>query len=131
MFLSQRIMTPEIMDSPGLSEAQHIQALRGLEHINNVSDPDRIIARPILEFARKRDLMQIKILDVACGGGDVPLSVARRLIRHGIYVELTLLDMSQTALQHAQSLAQNAGIPVQTICGDALHAPISGPFDVL
>jgi 2-polyprenyl-3-methyl-5-hydroxy-6-metoxy-1,4-benzoquinol methylase len=129
--LTDRKMTHEIMDSPGLSPAQHIQALEGLRRINRISDSGRNMAGPILEFAQKQSLRNLKILDVACGGGDVPTAVAQRLKRRGINAEFTLLDASQTALQQAQALAQNTNVQVQTICGDALRAPIEEPFDVV
>lgn len=131
MFLSRRKMTPELMDAPDVSPELHLEALGALGRINHIANADRIIARCIFQYAKKNALSQFKILDVACGGGDVPITVAKRLIRCGIRVELGLLDMSQTALNRAARLAQKSGVPAQTFCGDALQIPIPDSFDVL
>ena len=90
-------MTPEMMDEPGLDAAAHEKALAGLRRLNAAARAATGLARPIWEIARKRKLAAVSILDVACGGGDVPAAVAAALRSADVKAELTLTDRSQKA----------------------------------
>src|SRR5438270_753420 len=76
LFLRTRRRRPEIMDQPGLSPARHARALRGLARINFFSGSARILWRPLAELGR--ELGPLRILDVATGGGDLPVRLARK-----------------------------------------------------
>ena len=121
----ERRVAPELMDVPGLDPAAHAAALAGLRRINAWSGTVRQMARPLLAVARHGGLTKLTLLDIACGGGDVPVGVAQTMAQHGIEVELMLVDASATALRVAQALARQAGIPCQTVQADAL-----GPLPV-
>ncbi|HEX4124033.1 MAG TPA: methyltransferase domain-containing protein [Tepidisphaeraceae bacterium] len=128
-------MTPEIMDDPGIDPSAHAQALAGLRRINRVSHTARRMADPIWECARAHRLTTISHLDIACGGGDVPIGIAEELRRRGTSVELTLLDRSATAVTQAKSAAREAQIGCRGVVADAggeiarLFQP--GSFDVV
>ena len=118
LFTNHRTVTPEIMDRPDIAEAAHLNALEGLRRINKASKAaDRILA-PILAMARRRNLDRISLLDIACGGGDVPIGIATRAKAAGLQIDLTLLDRSATALRGAAESAQLAHIPCRTVQAD-------------
>ncbi len=75
--LGTRNRQPELMDQPGLDESLHGHALQSLSRINWISRTSAMIWKPIqklaCESAGKRSL---RILDVACGGGDVAVGLA-------------------------------------------------------
>jgi 2-polyprenyl-3-methyl-5-hydroxy-6-metoxy-1,4-benzoquinol methylase len=71
------------------------------------------------------------MLDVACGGGDVPIGVAGALQRAKIRVQLTLSDRSDVALEQAQRLAKDRGISAAALPADAVEALPRGEFDVV
>jgi hypothetical protein len=75
---------PELMDDPGLSEAEHVVALAALARINALSRTSEQIARRVASRfdARGRPAASpLKVIDVACGGGDVTIGLAVRLGR--------------------------------------------------
>jgi 2-polyprenyl-3-methyl-5-hydroxy-6-metoxy-1,4-benzoquinol methylase len=115
----RRSVTAEIMDEPGIDPAAHVEALAGLRRINRASHTVERMARPIWQFAQAHRLQRISLLDIACGGGDVPIGVAGELQRRGITVDLTLLDRSFTAIAQAESAARARGIACRGIVADA------------
>ncbi len=117
--LAQRESIAELMDAPDVAPGEHRAALLGLARINKSSRAAAIMAGPILAMARRAGLTTISILDVACGGGDVPVAVALRLRRAGVAVELTLMDRSSTALKQAGDLARREGIAATCVEGEA------------
>ena len=105
-----RHVTCEIMDSPTINSVAHLQALAGLERINRISGTARQIIEPLSALARRTGLSHLSLLDVACGGGDVPIAVALAAKKRGLHLDLTLLDRSATALHQASARATSTGI---------------------
>jgi 2-polyprenyl-3-methyl-5-hydroxy-6-metoxy-1,4-benzoquinol methylase len=118
LLTNHREMTPEIMDRADVEPDAHRDALEGLRRINAASKAAKQIARPIIALAKREGRNRISILDVACGGGDVPIGVATLAKASGIDVELILLDRSPTALQTASDAARRAGISHQCAQAD-------------
>ena len=129
--LQERLAVPELMDAPDLEGDAHLQALAGLARLNRAARAAVAIARPILALARRERLSRLTLLDVACGGGDVPVAVAEILQDVGFKPELTLTDRSDTALAAAQEYAARAGIPARCVRGEAPHGLPAGKFDVV
>ena len=127
----KRTMVGEIMDSPALDRVEHLRALAGLRRINQVSGTVDGMLRPILGWVRERGIEEIRMLDVACGGGDVPIGVAVALERAGIRVRLTLSDRSEVALEQARRLAEEGGIGAEVLAADAVAALPRGEFDLV
>jgi 2-polyprenyl-3-methyl-5-hydroxy-6-metoxy-1,4-benzoquinol methylase len=73
-------------------------------------------------MARRVGLTRVRVLDIACGGGDVAVGVACAARRQGLHVELVLVDVSATALQLAAAAAEHAGVPRQTLQINVLEA---------
>ena len=127
----KRIVVGEIMDSPTLDRVEHVRALAGLRRVNEVSNAVECMLRPIVGMARRAGLREIRMLDVACGGGDVPIGVVVAAGRAGITIHLTLTDRSEVALAHAKEFAGAQGIRVQTVQSDAVVRLPEGTFDVV
>ncbi|HWB53723.1 MAG TPA: methyltransferase domain-containing protein [Tepidisphaeraceae bacterium] len=124
-------MIGEIMDSPDIEEGALREALEGLQRINHLSETVEHILRPIEELAGRAHLNRISLLDIACGGGDVPIGIAKSAREFGVQVELTLMDRNSTALLHASQAAAEERIVCRCVQGDALSALPGNTFDVV
>ncbi len=104
--LRDRERQTELMDEPGLDPVRHIHALRALRRVNRISLAS---GRVWAEVARLYDELRrpVRVLDIACGGGDVLVDVARRARRAGVPVELHGCDVSSLAL--AEGRRRGAG----------------------
>ncbi len=138
--LSERVVEPEVMDQPGLDDAAHRAALRGLARINAVSRSAALLW-PSLAAAweAKRSAGPphagsaapvLRVLDVACGGGDVAIDLWKRARRLNVRLALTAIDVSQTAVEQARDAARHAGAGIDVVRLDALRDPLPSGFDV-
>ena len=95
---------PELMDDEGLGREPHLQALDALARVNRVS---LTAVRAWREVERLSQVCAapVRVLDVACGGGDVLIDLARRAQRRGVAVELIGLDLSPVAVERARRRA--------------------------
>ena len=128
--LSRRVIVPEIMDQPGLDASEHAQALRGLERINRISATPRILWNPIRCLA-KESSRPLRVLDIACGGGDILQQLARRSARDSLRIVYAGCDISPTAVAHAQQNADRNGHTVRFFQHDILDAPLQEHYDVV
>jgi 2-polyprenyl-3-methyl-5-hydroxy-6-metoxy-1,4-benzoquinol methylase len=126
-----RRLTPEIMDRPDVPPDAHRKALDGLRRINQSSQVVRHMLPPIAEMAQRQNLTQLRLLDVACGGGDVPVGLAVAAKQLNLKIELNLLDRSPTALAIARATAEKSCVSCTTIQADAENPLPAGSFDVI
>ena len=119
------------MDDPSLPAAEHEQALRGLARLNRWSGSARILWRPISCLAASPPGRVLRLLDVACGAGDVLVGLARRASRAGVKLELHGCDVSEAALDHARRRAAAHGLTIAFFRHNAVAAPLPGGFDVV
>ena len=91
--LSARCRLPEVMDSPGLEPERHRRALRALGRINALSRSAAALWSEIEPLARERG-GRLRVVDLACGGGDNALALSRMARRRGLDVELAGCDSS-------------------------------------
>ena len=131
--LAARNRHPELMDQPGLDAGLHGQALRGLAWINWLSNTSLVIWRQIHQLAREPDAPRpIRILDVACGGGDVAQRLARRAQRAGIEAHVDGCDINPVAIAHARAAAPRwETANVSFFQHDALRDPLPDGYDVV
>jgi 2-polyprenyl-3-methyl-5-hydroxy-6-metoxy-1,4-benzoquinol methylase len=127
----RRLLTAEKMDDPGLDATAHGRALAGLGRINRFSHAAGSLLRPLIDFAQWRRLTSIRLLDVACGGGDVPIALKALAADRGLHIDLTLCDRSLAALDYARKQAERAGLSVQTTQGDVVDRLPEGILDVV
>ncbi len=129
--LAVRFQQPELMDAPGLDPARHLHALQALERVNRVSLTAARVWAEVRALARE-GVRPVRVLDVACGGGDVLLDVARRARRHGVDVDLCGCDSSEVALERARVRAVADGLSTTRFLSvDVLREEIPGPHDVV
>ncbi|HEY8505927.1 MAG TPA: methyltransferase domain-containing protein [Gemmataceae bacterium] len=130
--LRRRRREPEVMDHPGLDEARHRGALRGLGRINRVSGTAGSLWPHVRDLARRlRPPRPLRLLDVACGGGDVALGLWRRAERAGVPVEVAGCDLSPAALRFAREWAAAAGASASFFPLDVCRDPLPAGYDVL
>lgn len=125
--LRQRVHEPEWMDEPDLDPQLHRQALGGLARLNTVGRSADILWRALRDLPRTN----IRLLDVACGGGDVLLALARRARRHGYAWQFTGVDKSETALGLAAENAARQQVPLQFEARDVLANGLPTGHDVV
>jgi SAM-dependent methyltransferase len=118
------------MDHPGLEPNRHSAALRGLTRINALSGASRLLWRPLADLARTTPC-PLRVLDLATGGGDVPLRLWRRARRAGLDVRLEGCDISPVAVEHARAAAARAGAPVRFFVHDALAGLPAEGYDAV
>jgi len=129
--VSQRRRTPEVMDDPALDAARHAAALAGLARINLWSGSVRALWSAIRANGLASRGERLRILDVASGGGDVPIGLALRARRAGVNVEVVGSDLSATAVGFARERAARAGADVEFRVLDALAGDLPAGFDVV
>lgn len=127
---ARRHRIDELMDDPAIDEKAHRWALRGLARLNLLSGSAARIWRPIYRMAKAHGLKRITLVDIATGGGDVPIALAGFARRAGIELEATGVDLSQQALDFAQLEARRKGEAVSFKRVDILNEELPGRFDV-
>jgi len=123
------------MDDPGLPEGDHLHALSALGRINAISGTASQLASAIRRMARSSPASgrPLEVVDAACGGGDVTVSLARRLdgrLADGQAVSVIGLDMSARALTRARAHAASAGVASARFAVRDLVAEGCPPCDI-
>lgn len=126
-----RQVQAEWMDEPALSDQAHHHALKGLARINWWSGSGRIVWSGVRRLTRATGQTHLTVLDVATGGGDVPLALWRRAKRAGLDLRIVACDLSEVALDHAQRQARKQRAHIEFVRLDALHDDFPGNFDVV
>ena len=129
--LRERSRTPELMDDPELDAGAHEQALRALARVNRLSGTARGIW-PLVRAAHRADEGRpVRVLDVACGGGDVLAWLGRRARKEGVPIRLAGCDISPRALEHAAARLGGEQLTADLDVLDVTRDPLPGPFDVV
>ncbi len=125
--LAQRDRRPEVMDQPDLAIGSHEHALAGLSRINFFSATAGSYLRALR--ALTVGSAPLRILDVACGGGDVVRRLGRYGAKHGLSWQVAGCDLSRVAVEHARR--QATGEPVEYFVHDALAETPPGEYDAI
>lgn len=128
--LRKRVCEPELMDDPGLDRKSHIQALRGLTRIYHASRTGATIWS-VLRAEATALAGPLRVLDIATGGGDLPLDIARRANREGRHVEVHGCDLSSTAVAYARLRARRLGSAAKFFRLDISTQPIPSGYHVI
>jgi SAM-dependent methyltransferase len=127
-----RRLSPEKMDQPGLDPRSHAQALAALRRINFLSGTSYQISRQIFRIAPPDSHRSIKVVDLACGSGDVLIRLTQQLRQKYQHVEALGIDMSPFAIAQAQSLAVQRRIQnVDFRVGEVLKDPLPTDCDIV
>ena len=131
-----RKRVPEIMDDPLLDRDLHRAALRGLERLNAISNSKQILAAPIEALARRLGQSQtqsqpLRVLDIACGAGDLPIQLSNYFARRALKVELHGLDVSDLAVSYASKKNDEAQANCQFSKLDVITEELPEGFDII
>ncbi|MDX1494528.1 MAG: methyltransferase domain-containing protein [Longimicrobiales bacterium] len=140
----------ELMDDPELDAGRHRRALQALARINRISLTGWRLWQEVRDLHHRHG-EPLRVLAVACGGGDVVVWVAARVGRAGMGVQVDGCDVSPRALDDARKRWEGA-MPSQagalqgadaseavgpTTCGprffrvDALRHPLPEGYDLV
>lgn len=121
------VREPELMDDPSLPADEHLAALDALGRINLLSATASQLAAAIGRVVADATWpnQPLRIVDVACGGGDVTIAVAKRLMRPRSrpvigHVAVTGIDVSRRAIDRAAALAAEGSAPVEFVVRDVV-----------
>ena len=128
----QRRRDIELMDQPDLDPKLHVAALRGLRRINSVTRSAAILWPALAEAAKETHPAPLRVFDLACGGGDNALAIARMAQRRGVAVDVHGCDISPVAIAEAQRAAAALGLdPSRFFRLDVLRQPLPAGFHVV
>lgn len=127
--LSRRRLEAELMDDPALDASRHIRALGALRTVNLLSRTTARIWAELLHrgLAPGRPL---RVLDVACGGGDVVVALGRRAAAAGLPLVVDGCDRSPVALEYARARAAEREVSASFLERDVLDGPLPSGYDL-
>ena len=121
-----------MMDQPDLDVRRHVHALDALGRANAVSRTAAAVWPSMRAVSRGTVEPPLRVLDIACGGGHVLVSLARRAARERMNVDWLAWDMSPVAIDYARTLAGRRGVEgVRFELADALRDPLPAGIDVV
>jgi len=126
--LTARRLEPEVMDAPDLDRARHLHALDALARVNWWSLTAGRVWREVRLLA-ERGVRPVRVLDVACGGGDVLIDVGAKARHAGVDVTLEGCDASEVALERARARAAGQA-DVRFVVADVRHG-LPGRHDLV
>ncbi|MBC8422328.1 MAG: methyltransferase domain-containing protein [Synechococcus sp.] len=130
--LNNRDRQPEVMDQPGLDPKEHAKALMGLRRINAISRCSAGLFRPIEALAITQPAKPLRVLELACGGGDTAIDLALMAKRKGLALDIHACDLNPEAVAIAQTNAVRRQAALTVFTADALAKPTDhNSFDVV
>lgn len=130
--LNNRDRQPEVMDQPGLDPKEHAKALMGLRRINAISRCSAGLFRPIEALAITQPAKPLRVLELACGGGDTAIDLALMAKRKGLSLDIHACDLNPEAVAIAQTNAVRRQAALTVFTADALAKPTDhNSFDVV
>jgi len=115
------------MDDQSLAPHEHFEALAGIERLNKFSFSVSIVWQA-LQSLNVGD-RPLRVLDIATGGGDIPIELFKRAQAKGYKWEFYGCDKSAVAIEFAGRKADSNDADVQFFQADALHE-IAEDYDV-
>lgn len=128
--VAQRQLVPEVMDDPALDPTLHEAALRGLGRINRLSRSAAMLWPAIAAASARHPERPLRVLDLACGGGDVLVQLAQRAARRSTLIEFAGADVSPVALDFARRHAHDAGVAIDWLQVDVFNQPLPEGFNL-
>lgn len=113
---NHRIYEPEIMDSGSVSNKDMREGLEFLRKTNRFLGGNRIILHYLNQFSKSWDKNEpIRILDVGCGLGDIPLAIVDWAKSRNYKIQMTGIDLIPQITQMAREhTSKNPNIKIKT-----------------
>ena len=127
----KRVVVTEEMDDAALGAKEHGRALDGLARINFFSRSARNLWTVIEALAQEDPGRRLRVLDIATGSGDIPVSLWKKAKKNGVLLEIEACDKSPQALDFARARAQKSGAQVRFFTLDIHKEVIPSGYDVL
>ena len=127
--VTDRRLEAEAMDDPLLDEPSHLRALAGLARLNRLSLTAGTLWARLSKTAEIEPQRPVRVLDLACGGGDITRRLARLALRSGRSFRFDGCDVSARAVRYAAAAADQRGIPCRFFQLDILSEPLPGGYD--
>ncbi|MCF6284195.1 MAG: methyltransferase domain-containing protein [Candidatus Hydrogenedentes bacterium] len=123
----------EEMDREDIDRGALEGALRSLIRINAVGNGAGIFWPALREMILHRDpgCGPMRVLDVACGGGDLAWRLELRARKEGLELQVDGCDRSPIAVEMAQTLNATAGTSGTFFVLDAVKDDMPGDYDVI
>ena len=120
MYLSKRIVKPELMDDPDVDAAELGSALMALARTNRRLGGVRAVLREMNRWTNGWPPEQpLRVLDVATGSADIPVALASWASDRGLKIDITAIDLHRKTLDFARKRVET--IPEVTVVqADAL-----------
>jgi 2-polyprenyl-3-methyl-5-hydroxy-6-metoxy-1,4-benzoquinol methylase len=125
---THRTLHTEWMDNPALDAREHDEALAGLARINRVSGTVSAVWAPLRALALRHG--RLRVMDLACGGGDVAVALAQCARTEGLPIEMHGCDRSGRALLAAKGNAERAGVELGLVEASVLSEDFPKGYDV-
>ncbi len=130
--LNNRDRQAEVMDQAGLDPNEHAEALKGLRRINKISRCSAGLFRPIEALAITQPTTLVRVLELACGGGDTAIDLALMAKRKGLALDIHACDLNPEAIEISRNNARTRKAEVHFFTADALEMPTDPmTFDVV
>jgi SAM-dependent methyltransferase len=120
----------ELMDAATLDPGQLSRSLEDLRRVNRWLGGTRVVLHHLGGLMKRHPRARWRVLDLATGSGDIPLTLARWARERGQELEVVATDNHPVTLELARR--HTAAEPaVRTALADALALPFAdGSFDV-
>jgi 2-polyprenyl-3-methyl-5-hydroxy-6-metoxy-1,4-benzoquinol methylase len=129
--LAHRHQQPELMDQPDLNVGEHRRALSGLRRLNLASGVCRQLWKQLTTHNCIRTPRSLRMLDIASGGGDVPLGLWKLARRSGVDLRILGLDISSVACEYATERCRVAAGSITFEQADVTSDALPKGFDVV
>ena len=119
----RRVDRPEILDSDACTPEEAQAVLRVIAGVNRAYGGVAATQWMVERVAQKTGLLRMSQLEVGAGLGELPEIVKKNLVRQGIHLDVTLLDLAFSHLPDQRNRA---------VVGNGLALPFAdGAFDVV
>lgn len=129
--MAVRHLAPERMDDPALPAAEHRRALAGLARINFLSAAAGSFHSSLRRLCQRQPRRVVRVLDVATGGGDVPVRLARWARRQALPLTFAGCDVSPRAVEEATARAARHRIDISFFTHDVVSHGVPSGYDAV